>query len=133
LMHIASGLGVADRVTFAGYVSHDELPALLRVADIFVRPSIIEGFGNAFVEAFAAGIPVVATPVGGIPDFLTDGETGLFCAVHDPRSIVSVVQKYLGDHALTVRIVEKARKLAEQKYDWNIIAKDMRGKIFDTI
>lgn len=133
LQHLVIQFDISNRVIFLGHVNHDELPSLLRVADIFVRPSIIEGFGNAFVEAFAAGIPVIGTPVGGIPDFLHDRETGIFCAVRDPRSIASAVQIYLNDHALTMRIIENARKLAEQKYDWNIIAKDMREKIFDAV
>ncbi|MDP2648681.1 MAG: glycosyltransferase, partial [bacterium] len=75
LERIAREAGVESRVIFAGHVDHAELPAYFNISDIFVRPSLIEGMGNAFIEAFAAGIPVVATPVGGIPDFLTDGET----------------------------------------------------------
>ncbi len=140
LEHIASGLGVADRVLFAGHVPHTALPAYLHICDIFVRPSIIEGFGNAFVEAFAAGIPVIATPVGGIPDFLFDPErnpgknpTGLFCEVRDPRSIAHAVERYLDDLVLHDRIVENARTLVADKYDWDLIAHDMRKKIFEVV
>lgn len=130
LEHIARGLGAADRVMFAGHVSHNDLPAYLRISDMFVRPSLIEGMGNAFVEAFAAGIPVVATPVGGIPDFLTDGVTGLFCSVRDPASIARTVERYLHDPALAARIVENAKNLVVDKYDWELIAHEMRTKIF---
>lgn len=130
LEHIARGLGVSDRVIFAGHVPHNELPAHLKISDIFVRPSIIEGMGNAFVEAFAAGIPVVATPVGGIPDFLTDGVTGLFCEVRNPESLAHAVKRYLDNPALKVRIVENAKNLAVDKYDWDLIAHDMRTEIF---
>ena len=129
------------------------------MCDVFVRPSIIEGFGNAFVEAFAAGIPVVATPVGGIPDFLFDPEanpnkesprfstseatmkiqvqsrirelpTGIFCNVRDPQSIAVAVKKYLDNPELTAQIVKNARALVVEKYDWNIIAADMVKKVF---
>jgi glycosyltransferase involved in cell wall biosynthesis len=133
LEHIARGLGVSDRVMFAGHVSHDDVPAYFHISDIFVRPSLIEGMGNAFVEAFAAGIPVVATPVGGIPDFLTDEVTGLFCNVQDPKSIARAVERYLDDMVLRSRIVENAKNLVVDKYDWDLIAHNMRENIFTIV
>ena len=133
LEHIARGLEVSERVMFAGYVSHDELPAYLQASDIFVRPSILEGMGNAFSEAFAAGVPVIGTQVGGIPDFLTEGETGLFCKVQDPQSIADAVEWYLDDASLRARVIENAKKLAAEKYDWSLIARDMKEKIFNTL
>ena len=131
LVHIASGLRVAERVIFAGHVAHHELPAYFHISDVFVRPSLIEGMGSAFIEAFAAGIPVVATAVGGIPDFLTDGITGLFCEVRDPKSVAMAVKKYLEDPALAGRIVLNAKKLAAERYDWSDITIAMRTQIFD--
>jgi glycosyltransferase involved in cell wall biosynthesis len=130
---IAREAGAKERVIFAGQVDHAELPAYFAISDIFVRPSIIEGFGSAFVEAFAAGIPVVATPVGGIPDFLTDGVTGIFCEVRNPESVARAVKKYLDDPALAARIVGNAKKLAAEKYDWNTIAQAMREEIFESL
>ena len=134
---IAAKAGVAGRVIFAGHVDHKALPALYKLSDIFVRPSLIEGMGSAFIEAFAAGLPVVATPVGGIPDFLSDPDrspdtepTGLFCNVRDPESVARAVKKYMEDPVLTARIVKNAKELAVQKYDWNLIANDMREKVF---
>ncbi|HEY4526517.1 MAG TPA: glycosyltransferase family 4 protein [Candidatus Paceibacterota bacterium] len=146
LEHIARELGVFDRVIFAGYVSHDDLPAYLKISDIFVRPSLIEGMGNAFIEAFAAGVPVIGTPVGGIPDFLFDPEksqeldknaerepTGLFCEVQNPESIARAVQRYMDEQELRERIVENAKRLVAEKYDWSLIARDMKEKIFDQL
>ncbi len=140
LEKIAKDSSVADRVIFAGHVSHTELPRLLAVSDVFVRPSLIEGMGSAFIEAFAAGLPVVATPVGGIPDFLSDPvrdadaePTGLFCNVRDPESVARAVKRYIEDPVLTARIVKNAKELATEKYDWNLIAKDVREKVFDTL
>jgi len=134
---IAKESNVENRVIFAGHVGHSEIPNYLKVSDIFVRPSTIEGMGSAFVEAFAASIPVVATPVGGIPDFLFDPEhdpdiepTGLFCNVRDPESIARAVKRYMGDPVLIARIVKNARTLAEEKYDWNLVARDVKTRIF---
>jgi len=134
---IARKSGVSGRVIFAGQVPHSDVPNYLKISDIFVRPSIIEGMGSAFVEAFAAGIPVVATPVGGIPDFLCDPDrdadmepTGLFCNVRDPESIARAVKKYMDNPTLTARIVKNARALAREKYDWGLIAEQMKTRVF---
>ena len=137
LEKIAQASGVAKRVFFIGHVSYERLPVYYQISDIFVRPSIVEGFGNAFVEAFAAGIPVIATPVGGIPDFLFDPErnpgspaTGLFCEVGNPESIARKVTRYMKEPSLVAEVVQNAKTLAEKKYDWHIIARDMKDKIF---
>ena len=125
------------RVIFAGHVDHKALPSYLKISDIFVRPSIIEGMGSAFIEAFAAGLPVVATPVGGITDFLFDPHrdpdmepTGLFCNVRDPESVAGAIQRYMEDPALTARVIKNARELAFAKYDWQMIADAMRQRMF---
>ena len=140
LEHIAKETGVESRVIFAAHVSHDDLPAFLKISDIFVRPSIIEGMGSAFIEAFAAGIPVVATPVGGIPDFLFDPErnpdkepTGVFCNPRDPESVARAVKRYLDDPALVAMVVKNAKVLVEEKYDWNTITRDMHENIFNPL
>ncbi|MDR3570873.1 MAG: glycosyltransferase [Candidatus Pacebacteria bacterium] len=133
LEHLARGLNVTERVIFAGHVGHDELPALLKISDIFVRPSLIEGLGNSFLEAMAAGIPIIGTRVGGIPDFLTEGETGLFCEVQDPQSIARAAQRYMDDSALVSRVVLQAKELVIQRYDWNKIAADMKRRIFERL
>lgn len=133
LENIAQEEGVASRVVFVGHIDHKDLPAYFKISDIFVRPSIIEGFGSAFVEAFAAGIPVVATPVGGIPDFLTDGVTGLFCEVRNPASVAEAVKKYMEDPALVARVVGNAQKLVAEKYDWNGVAESMKTKVFGVL
>lgn len=137
---LAKEIGVGSRVIFAGHIGHSELPAYLKISDIFVLPGLMEGFGNVFIEAFAAGIPVVATPVGGIPDFLFDPErdpdiepTGLFCEVRNSESIAQAVKKYMENPTLTARIVKNAKALVEEKYDWNLIARDMQGRIFEPI
>lgn len=121
------------RVEFLGHVPNDELPKYLHEADIFIRPSLSEGMGNSFIEAMAAGLPIIATPVGGIPDFLKDGETGLFCEVNNPKSIADKVMQYIKNSKLTEKIMQNSRKLVEEKYDWNLIADEMKTKVFDKV
>ncbi len=120
-------LNLIGRVVFKGFVSHADLPDYLRASDIFIRPSRSEGLGNSFLEAMAAGIPVIATPVGGIPDFLTDGETGLFCEVDSPESIVHKVEKLSKDIESKKYIIARAQSLVQEKYDWGSVAQRMKA------
>ena len=119
-------LQLGERVKFLGFIPHQELPAYLHISDIFIRPSLSEGMGNSFIEAMAAGVPVIATLVGGIPDFLKDKETGLFCAVHDPKGIARKVTVLLRDQEIRSYIIQNAQKLVSEKYDWNLVASKMK-------
>jgi len=123
-------LGLTERVNFLGYIPHKEMPKYLHISDIFIRPALSEGFGNSFIEAMAAGIPVIATPVGGIVDFLRDGETGLLCEVNNPKSIVQKIEKLIKDKESGDYIVRNASEMVKNKYEWNIIANDMKNKVF---
>lgn len=130
LKNKVNNLKLGDRVNFLGYISHSEMPKYLHSSDIFIRPALSEGFGNSYIEAMASGIPVIATPVGGIVDFLKDGETGLFCEIRNPKSIAQKVEKLLKDKESCEYIVRNAYEMVKNKYDWNIIANDMKNKVF---
>ncbi len=128
---------VDNRVMFLGHVNHKEMPQYLKISDIFIRPSLSEGMGNSFVEAMAAELPVIATQEGGIADFLFDPEknpdkqsTGRAVNPRDPEGIASAVKLFLENKLKTAEIVANAKKLAFEKYDWDIIAKNMREKVF---
>ncbi len=125
-------LGLEGQVTFAGFVPHSEVPAYLQSANIFVRPSLSEGLGNSFLEAMAAGLPVVATPVGGIPDFLENGKTGLFCEVRNPQSIAMQVRLLLGNDEFRKILVANASAMVRSRYNWDGIAKAMREVFIQT-
>jgi len=116
-----------NRVKFLGFIEHSEMMKYFEKADIFIRPSLSEGMGNSFLEAMAAGIPVIAAPVGGIPDFLRDGETGLFCEVRNPKSIAEKVKLYLENDGLREKIIKNAREMVIKNYDWNLIAPKMKN------
>ncbi len=127
-------LFLENRVLFLGEIQNNEIPAYLAISDVFVRPSLSEGLGNSFLEAMAAGIPVIATPVGGIPDFLFDPDknpdkpsTGLFCEVRNPKSIAEKVKIFLENQELTEKIKTNAKELVIKNYDWDLIAQKMRN------
>lgn len=137
LRTLAKKKGADERVLFLGQVEHSEMPKYLKACDIFIRPSLSEGMGNSFVEAFAAGIPVIATQEGGISDFLFDPEinpdkrsTGRAVKPRDPEGIARAVKLFLDDRGKTSEIIMNAKKLAFEKYDWERIAKDMKEKVF---
>ena len=119
---------------FLGKLDYMQTQERYKQADVFVRPSLSEGFGNVFIEAMAAEIPVIATPVGGIPDFLIDNNTGWFCEPKNPKNIAEKIQYVLDkkNNAEVERVVANAKKMVEEKYDWNIIAKKM-SEIFNKL
>lgn len=138
LKNLAKNLKLEGRVKFAGHVKYEDVPLYLHASDIFIRPSLTEGMGNSFIEAMAAGLPVIATPAGGIVDFLFDPDknpdllpTGLYAEVRNPESIAKQVKRLMEDKKLKEEIIVNGKMLATKKYDWNLVAKIMKTKVFD--
>jgi glycosyltransferase involved in cell wall biosynthesis len=106
----AARLGVTGRVTFVGWSTQvrDELAQ----ADVFVLPSRSEGFPLALVEAMLAGLPVVATTVGSVPEAVTDGDTGLLVPKDDPAALTAALRKLIDDPDLRARMGQRARQAA---------------------
>lgn len=105
----AAARGVADRVWFLGHC--DRVPALLAESDVFVLPSRSEALPNAVVEAMAAGLPIVATSVGGVPDLVTSGVTGLVVPPGDPDALARAILHMLDrpDEAAAMGRAARAR------------------------
>lgn len=121
LMAQAEHLGIQDAVTFRGHLPNDEVLAVIKTAQVFVCPSLAEGFGIVFVEAQAAGVPVIGTRVGGIPDVVADGETGLLVPPKDPAALAVALERFLTDDALGERcVIEALHRLPH--FDWRKIA-----------
>lgn len=112
---LAAGLGEA--VTFAGWVRGDEKLALLQQAALLALPSYAEGVPIALLEAMAAGLPVVTTPVGGIPDLIADGRNGLLVQPGDVAGLAGAVARLLNDPELRRAAGELNRLQVVGKYD----------------
>ncbi len=122
LKELVNDLGLINRVVFLGNIENDQLPDYLSLGDIFVRPSISEGLGTAFLEAMAVGLPVIATPVGGIPDFIEDHETGLFTKPNNPHDLAQKIKEILSNVNLKKKLIDNGRKLIVEKYNWQTVA-----------
>jgi len=137
LKKLAEESSVADRVHFLGQVDHADIPKYLKASDIFIRPSRSEGMGNSFVEAMAAGLPVIATQEGGIADFLFDEKrnpdkptTGWAVDADAPEQIAEAVRDIMSRPEKVHAVTRTAHELVTQKYDWDLIARDMKEKVF---
>jgi len=140
LRFLAEELGLQERVHFLGNVPYEALPAYLHGSDIFLRPSRSEGMGNSFIEAMAAGLPVIATQVGGIADFLFDpvrnperAPTGFAVDADDVSQVAQAIERIRSTPDLVARVKEHAARMVTERYDWNIIAADMRKRVFNKI
>jgi glycosyltransferase involved in cell wall biosynthesis len=104
-------LGIAERTTFLGWVDLDRVSRLMRAAHIFVLPSYQEGLPMAIIEAMASALPVVATPVGSIPDIIRDGDTGLLVPPGDPAALCAAFLRLLQSPELRAKLGASARQL----------------------
>lgn len=116
-----------DQVFLLGDILHSEVPKYVACADIFVRPSLAEGFGIVFLEAMACNIAVIGTPVGGIQDFLRDKETGLLCEVGEPKDIAEKIRTLLMDKELRQRLTTNGFRMVKEKYDWDKISERLKN------
>ncbi len=119
-------LRLNSSVVFLGEIKYEDLPLYLSLADVFVRPSLSEGLGNAFLEAMACGVPVIGTRIGGIPDFIKDGETGFFCEVGSSDNIAEKIRMILRDASLASRFAAEGLALVRKEYQWASIADTFR-------
>lgn len=124
----AAELGLGDRVLLPGSLSHPEALALIARADVFVMPSVRDRRGNVdglpivVLEAMAAGRPVVASDVAGMPLAVVPGETGLLVPEKDPAALAGAVGELLDDPERARRLGEAGRSRVERELNWAAIA-----------
>lgn len=140
LRTLAAELGVFERIRFVGFVDHKDMPKYLAASDIFIRPSRSEGMGSSFIEAMAAGLPVVATQEGGLSDIIFDEKrnpdvpTTAWAVDKDSSQQIADAVKAIMDAPEKVRTVTvTAKRMASEKYDWDIVARAMRDKVFNRV
>jgi L-malate glycosyltransferase len=111
-------LDIVGQIALPGRIPHADVPAFLRSLSIFVVPSRAESFGVAALEAQACGLPVVASDVGGLPEVLRDGETGLLVPPEQPQALADALLVLLRDQELRERMGRAGREWVCQRYDW---------------
>jgi len=117
--HRARELGVYDDVRFLG--KQEPVEEILSIADIFMMPSGSETFGLAALEAMACGVPVVASDIGGLPELITDGESGFLCPLGDIEAFTLACKRILDDSELHTSMSAASRKRAVEEFDTSII------------
>ena len=123
LQAVARAAAVADRVDLRGRMGQDEIPAVLRGADVVACVPWYEPFGLVALEAMACGVPVVAAAVGGLCDTVVDGVTGLHVPPRDPRAVAAALQRVLDDPGLARRLGKAGAERARARYGWDSVAR----------
>lgn len=124
LSRLAADLGVADRVRLLGSVTREQMPAMLRSADLVACAPWYEPFGIVPLEAMACGAPVVATAVGGIRDTVVDDVTGRLVPPKDPVRLAEAINELLADRVRRQALGTAGRGRARARYTWDRVAAD---------
>ena len=114
LEQLSRDLNISSRIRFPGF--RIDTPELYQIFDIFVLPSIYESFGLVLVEAMSAGKPVVATNVGGIPEIVQDGKTGIIVPPREPDKLAEAILRLMRDEHLSLSMGKAGQRRAEGKF-----------------
>jgi L-malate glycosyltransferase len=114
LMHLAAQLGLQNRVVFAGF--RTDVERMFSALTVSVQPSLSEGLSNVVLESMAAGLPVVATRVGGTPEVVQDGVNGLLVPPADSVALAEAIRRLLADSALAQRLGDAARRSVAERF-----------------
>jgi glycosyltransferase involved in cell wall biosynthesis/aminoglycoside phosphotransferase (APT) family kinase protein len=119
----AAAARLGERIRFVGTRTQDDVAAAMRTADVFVLPSVVarsgqmEGIPVSLMEAMAAGVPVVATRLSGIPELVEDGETGLLVEPGDARALAAAIRRILDDPDAAAAMALRARARVRERFD----------------
>ncbi|TXH60680.1 MAG: glycosyltransferase family 4 protein [Thiothrix sp.] len=125
LKQIATDLNIAEKTIFTGRVSHEEVPTYQNMLDISVSVSNSESFGVAIIEASACAKPAVVSNVGGLPEVVDDGVTGIIVPPCDPEATADAIERLILAPTLREKMGRAGRQKVEQLYDWDHNVKHM--------
>jgi len=128
LEHLARDIGLGDRVAFLGHLPFDRLVKEYRGADVFCLPSLQEGFGIVFLEAMAAGLPIVACQTAAVPEVVPDLECGLLVPPDDVPALAFALERLAGDPAERTRMGEAGQRRVA-RYDAPVVAEKFLSAI----
>ena len=114
---LARRLGISDHVTFLGNVGEQEVTSELSEADIFILPSVAEGVSVSLMEAFAIGVPVVATNIAGTSELVDHRRTGLLVRPSDPQALADAVVWMMENYSFRLSAAELGRKKVTEEFD----------------
>lgn len=129
---LAEKLGIAEQTIFLGWINGESKDRAFKEASIFCLPSYAEGFPMAVLDAWAYGLPVITTPVGGIPDIAQDGENLLLFNPGDIKALARQMKKMITDGNLRERISEQSIQLAKTTFNIKTINKEI-GEIYQSM
>ena len=132
LRQLAVTLGIQDAVVFTGELQRDDIAKLYQGCEFFVLPSRSEPFGIVLLEAMVFGKAIVATTVGGIPEFVTDGFNGILVSPDNPGALAESIAHLIKDPELKFKIGRNGPALVEKQYDFQVIA-DRYEKLFQQV
>lgn len=122
LKALAESLGISHLVSFAGYCTPEEIDAHYSQSDIFVLPTHSDAFANVILEAMSAGLPVVASDVGGVAEAVVDGETGILVRPRRTDDLAQAIRELAEDAELRMRLGAAGTKRAREVFAWEDIA-----------
>jgi glycosyltransferase involved in cell wall biosynthesis len=129
---LAAELGLLDSMEFVGERRRSELPQMYAWCDSVVMPSLSEGLPMVLLEAMAVGRPVIASAVGGIPEILRDGETGILVSPGNVDELAQRIIGLLGNPGLARKMGAAARRLVEATSSWDVIASQVFS-VYDSL
>lgn len=131
-VRLAKELSIEDQCVFLGWVTGDEKDKAYKEASIFCLPSYAEGFPMAVLDAWAYGLPVITTPVGGIPDVAVDGENMLLFEPGDIDKLAGCLERMIADENLRADIGKESLKLAATTFNVTTICRQI-GELYEEL
>lgn len=129
VIRLTRALHLEDRIVFHGLVPQEALWQQYAQADVFVLPSLWEGYGIALLEAMAFGLPIVATRVGAVPELIQDGQNGLLVPPGDPRGLAMGLRRIFTDTSLRDKLEGESKACRAHLRSWEKVGQEFAALI----